>query len=145
MTAPHSSQNPQRPQTSQPPQPPPFYRPRKSALHILFSSDFSDSVTLRVVKVAYRAVIALTVLSVLFWIWFALALPDWMGWIIKLLICIASPIMGIVFLGFVRMGCEYIIAMQALNGKVHDLDRKVDYLARNTWERSQRDNGKGST
>lgn len=111
--------------------PPPYQRRRKSTPRLLFGADFTQHITLRLLKAGYRIVIVADGFAVLMWIWIAYGLQHvrWIGWAIPATIYIAAPILGILVLGFVRVWCEYLTVAFGIAERVQDLDRKVGYLA----------------
>lgn len=117
--------------------PPPYVRKRHSSLRLLFSTDYSQFVTTRLLKTGYRAVIAVTVFTVLLWIWIAWALPEWIGWGIPVLVCVFAPFIGLVWLSLVRVTFEYLIVVFGIGESLYKVDAKVEYLARVTHEKNK--------
>lgn len=115
----------------------PDSRPYRGNLRPLLTADFSELVTLRLLQTGYRIVVGLTALTVLFWFTFGLYIPDWMGWGVQVFVLIGAPLTGLMFLAFARMFFEYLIVIFTLNDKVHDIDRKLNYLAQTTYERQE--------
>jgi hypothetical protein len=92
-------------------------------------------VTTRLLKTGYRLVIAVDVFSVLMWVWLCYGLSSvrMIGWFIPTLIGISAVVVGLVWLAAVRIAFEYLMVIFGISGKVHDLDRKVEYLATVTY------------
>jgi hypothetical protein len=111
----------------------PYRRRRRSTLRLLFSTDYSEFVTTRLVKAGYRIAILATIIAVTMWAWTALSLPSWVGWGIPAAILFFAPLTGLAFLGALRVATEYLQVMFGIAEKVHALDHKVGYLANVTY------------
>lgn len=118
---------------------PPYRRRRKGTGRLLFSGDFSQHVTTRLVAGGYRVIIAVGVFAVLVGLWFGYGLQqvEWVGSVLPILIYFGAPLLGLLGLATVRMSFEYLTVIFRMSGKVHDLDAQVGYLARRAYASEQ--------
>ncbi|MGI5204076.1 DUF4282 domain-containing protein [Spirillospora sp. CA-108201] len=108
----------------------PYRRFNRSPLRLLFSADYSEFVTTRVITTGYRMVITATVIAVTSCSWIGLSVAETAGWGVAGLICISATFCGLATLTAVRVSFEFLLVVFDIAETLHRTDRKPGDLTR---------------
>lgn len=115
----------------------PYRRFNRSPLRLLFSADYSEFVTTRVITTGYRMVIAATGMATTALSWIGLSVSDTAGWGVAGLICITGIFGGLATLAAIRVAFEFLLVVFDIAETLHRTDRKTAHLARNAHHKNK--------